>query len=96
LLSFGLPFSLLYPAFVPRKVPLMKATPTADTGRDTKPSKATRNAEVSPDGKWRSFPKVPNLVQYVGTGTYFGRVKIEGKVFRQSFPRRGASQFLAG
>jgi hypothetical protein len=48
------------------------------------PMKAARDASLSPDGKWRSFPKVPNLVQYVSTGTYFGRVKIKGKVFRES------------
>ena len=47
-------------------------------------AKTSRDANLSPDGKWRSFPKVPNLVQYVSTGTYFGRVKIEGKVFRES------------
>ena len=59
-------------------------TDSTDTGRDTKPAKPVRDANLSPDGKWRSFPKVPNLVQYVNTGTYFGRVKIEGKVFRES------------
>lgn len=56
----------------------------ADTGRDTKPAKPPRDATLSPDGKWRSFPKVNNLLQYVSTGTYFGRVKIEGKTFRES------------
>ena len=59
-------------------------TETADTRRDTKPAKPIRAARLSLDGKWRSFPKVPNLVQYVGTGSYFGRIKIEGKVFRES------------
>lgn len=59
-------------------------TPTTDTRRETKPEKTQRDASLSPDGKWRSFPKVPNLVQYVSTGTYFGRVKIEGKIFRES------------
>lgn len=59
-------------------------TPTADSGRDTKPAKSNRDGTLSPDGKWRSFPKVPNLLQYVSTGTYFGRVKIGGKIFRES------------
>jgi integrase len=59
-------------------------TLTTDTRRDTKPAKPERDANLSPDGKWRSIPKVPNLVQYVSTGTYFGRIKIEGKVFRES------------
>jgi len=48
------------------------------------PPAKSKRANFSPDGKWRSFPKVPNLVQYVSTGTYFGRIKIEGKVFRES------------
>lgn len=39
---------------------------------------------LSKDGKWRSFPKVPNLLQYVSSGTYFARVKIQGKIIRQS------------
>lgn len=38
----------------------------------------------SKDGKWLSFPKVPNLLQYVSSGTYFARVKIDGKIIRQS------------
>ncbi len=46
--------------------------------------KSAREAHLSPDGKWRSFPKVPNLVQYVITETYFGRVKVNGKTFRES------------
>jgi integrase len=63
---------------------VLMTTLTTDARRDTKPAKSMRDARLSPDGKWRSFPKVPNLVQYVGTGTYFGRVKIDGKVFRES------------
>ena len=59
-------------------------TLTADARGDTKPAKPVHDANHSPDGKWRSFPKVPNLVQSVRTGTYFGRVKIDGKVFRES------------
>jgi integrase len=59
-------------------------TPTTDTRRETKPAKSQRDATLSPDGKWRSFPKVPNLLQYVNTGKYFGRVKIDGKIFRES------------
>ncbi len=55
-----------------------------NAGRDTKLVKAPRETHLSPDGKWRSFPKVPNLVQYVVTGMYFGRVKVKGKIFRES------------
>ena len=39
---------------------------------------------LSKDGKWRSFPKVPGLMQYVSTGTYFARVRAQGKLFRQN------------
>jgi integrase len=60
------------------------ASPTEAPERTARTPKLTREAKLSPDGKWRSFPKVPNLVQYVSTGTYYGRVKIDGKVFRES------------
>jgi hypothetical protein len=62
----------------------MISTSSADKVPDTKPAKNTRDTTLSADGKWRSFPKVPNLVQYVSTGTYFGKVKIGGKPFRES------------
>jgi hypothetical protein len=39
---------------------------------------------LSKNGKWRSFPKVPHLLQYVISGNYFGKVKINGKTFRHS------------
>ena len=39
---------------------------------------------MSKDGKWRSFPKVPHLLQYVSSGTYFGKLKIKRKSVRQS------------
>ena len=55
----------------------MNATPEMDT-------KPAKDPHLSHDGKWRSFPKVPNLVQYVSTGAYFGKVKIGGKPFRES------------
>ena len=63
---------------------LAMKTTSADAKRDTKPAKPERDANLSPDGKGRSFPKVPNLVQYVSTGAYFGRVKLNGKIFRES------------
>jgi hypothetical protein len=56
----------------------------ADNGWDSKPAVKTRATRISTDGKWRSFPKVANLVQYVTTGNYFGRAKIDGKIFRES------------
>lgn len=39
---------------------------------------------LSKDGKWRSFPRVPHLLQYVSSESYFARVKIRGKIVRQS------------
>ena len=57
-------------------------TDTKDTRRDTK-SKDRHAGRLSPDGKWRSFPKVPNLLQYVSTGLYFARLKVNGKLIRR-------------
>jgi hypothetical protein len=34
-------------------------------------------------GDWRSFPKVPNLFQYVNTGSYYARVLMAGKTIRR-------------
>lgn len=39
---------------------------------------------LSKDGKWRSFPKVPNLLQYVSSTKYYARIKVNGKLIRQS------------
>ncbi len=47
-------------------------------------SSATRNARLSKDGKWRSFPKVPHLLQYVSSGIYYARTKVNGKIIRHS------------
>jgi integrase len=43
-----------------------------------------REAHLSKDGQWRSFPKVPHLLQYVSNGNYYGRIKVGGKVIRES------------
>jgi integrase len=45
---------------------------------------ATRDPHVSTDGKWRSFLKVPNLLQYIIAGTYYARCKVNGKPVRAS------------
>jgi integrase len=50
----------------------------------TKDNKSETEKGISKDGRWRSFPKVPNLLQYLSTGTYYARIKIKGKVIRQS------------
>ena len=39
---------------------------------------------MSKDGKWRSFPKMPHLLQYVSNGNYYGRIKVSGKIIRES------------
>lgn len=54
------------------------------TALNTKPNTRKRDEHLSSDGRWRSFPKVPNLLQYVSNGNYYGRIKIGGKVIRQS------------
>jgi hypothetical protein len=74
----------LYANFVSRKTLVVMTTLSAVPKHEIKPAKPLCDARRSPDGKWRSFPKVPNLVQYISTGTYFGRVKVDGKIFRKS------------
>ena len=39
---------------------------------------------MSKDGQWRSFLKVPNLLQYVPNGNYYARLKVHGKLIRRS------------
>jgi hypothetical protein len=51
---------------------------------DGQASPRKREEHLSKNGKWRSFPKVPHLLQYVISGNYFGKVKIGGKKIRQS------------
>ena len=43
-----------------------------------------RDLTLFKDGKWRSFPKIPNLLQYAITGSYYGRTKVDGKIYRES------------
>jgi integrase len=57
---------------------------TTNLSGDAKALKGPRDQHISPDGKWRSFPRVPNLLQYVSTGVYFARVKVNGKTIRLS------------
>jgi hypothetical protein len=45
---------------------------------------AIRDEHLSKDGKWRSFPRVPHLLQYVSNGIYYGRIKLNGKLIRES------------
>jgi hypothetical protein len=52
--------------------------------RDKTQAFRNRDEHLSANGKWRSFPKVPHLLQYITSGVYFGKVKISGKTVRQS------------
>jgi integrase len=54
------------------------------TPSGTSSSTGNKSSRLSRDGKWRSFNKVPHLLQYVSTGKYYGRVKIGGKIIRKS------------
>src|ERR1035441_2699033 len=51
---------------------------------DSKTRPRKREEHLSKNGKWRSFPKVPHLLQYVISGNYFGKVKINGRKIHQS------------
>lgn len=50
----------------------------------SKPDTRNRDGHLSKDGTWRSFPNVPNLTQYVSNGNYYGRIKVAGKLIRES------------
>jgi hypothetical protein len=54
------------------------------SGQDKQLSPRKREEHLSTNGKWRSFPKVPHLLQYIISGNYFGKVKINGKTTRKS------------
>jgi len=56
------------------------------TATDLKPdgNRKKSAARLSKDGKWRSFPKAPRLLQYVSSGTYYARLHTGGKIIRQS------------
>jgi len=43
-----------------------------------------RETNISPDGKWKSFPRTPNLLQYVPNGVFHGRLKVNGKILKSS------------
>jgi hypothetical protein len=54
------------------------------TTNSTAPKPEKSKDRLSKDKKWRSFSKAPGLLQYVSTGVYFARVKLDGKLFRKS------------
>jgi integrase len=51
---------------------------------DLKEPSRKRDLRLSKDGQWRSFPKVPHLLQYINNGNYYARIKVNGKVIRES------------
>jgi hypothetical protein len=75
--------SALYFDFVHCTCVMMK-TRTPDTKADAKSSKDIRDPNLSKVGKRRSFPKVPHMLLYVSTGTFYGRVTVDGKIYRES------------
>jgi integrase len=54
------------------------------TEPDTKSDSRKREETLSKNGQWRSFPKVPCLLQYVSNGNYYGRIRVNGKLIRAS------------
>jgi len=56
---------------------------TADMQANRKP-RSNDQSHLSKDGQWRSFAKVPNLLQYVPNGNYYARTKVHGKLIRRS------------
>jgi hypothetical protein len=60
----------------------MKKPPKQPPAGANKARKSREN-RLSPDGKWKSFPKVPNLLQYVPTGIFYARIKVHGKLVRR-------------
>lgn len=65
----------LYPA-----IPEMRISEQPPTGKP----RIKRAGNLSSDNNWLSFPKVPHLLQYVGSGVYYARVKLGGKLIRRS------------
>lgn len=62
----------------------MKATNETTTAGAQSIPETKRDPNLSSDGKWRSFPRVPNLLQYVIAETYYARCKVNGKPVRAS------------
>jgi hypothetical protein len=50
----------------------------------------------SKDGRWRTFHKHAGLMQFVPSGVYFARAKVNGKIFRRSLETDGFTAVKAG
>jgi len=55
---------------------------------ETENGPRNREENLSKDGKWRSFPKVSHLLQYISNGNYYGRIKMGGKLIREPDERQ--------
>ena len=55
-----------------------------DTDQNSPQNSKKRDTALSKDGQWRSFPNVPCLLQYVNNGNYYGRIRVNGKLIRES------------
>ena len=84
---------MLYPAVVSRIIGAMKTPPEPAAAPAPRRGKG-RDPRISPDGKWKSFPKSPNLLQYIRTGMYYARVKVGGKLVRRKLRTDGYSKAL--
>jgi hypothetical protein len=77
-------------------IPMICAMKTQTKTGDTPapPNGKERVPRISPDGKWKSFPKSPNLLQCIRTGKYYARVKVCGKLVRRKLKTDGYSKAL--
>lgn len=71
----------------------MAATESTPPPAPTRP-RAKVKPQLSPDGKWKSFGKVPHLLQYMPTKGYYARVRVGGKLVRRSLKTRVYSNAL--
>jgi hypothetical protein len=72
------PFSRFIPALY--SVTFDLVAPNSDIPQNSR----KREEHFSKDGKWRSFPQVPHLLQYASSANYYGRIKVGGKLIRES------------
>ena len=90
--------SQFYPDMTSCKALALMTTFTRNARRGTKPAKPVRDKNLSPDSKWRSFPKAPNLVQYDAQALILGGLKLRARFFANASTRmfsRPPSSFCA-
>jgi integrase len=59
-------------------------TDQAKTPTDGDGGGSNKRKNLSLDGVWRTYPNVPNLLCYVKSGMFYGRLKVRGKQIRRS------------